>query len=69
MAGSTCLFASIQLSSIRLFPNGSPPSIVQKIPESGRYKFRKGYAMFVRIAGKALFIGPKEFGKMSKVSI
>jgi hypothetical protein len=42
---------------------------VKKSPESGRYKFRKGYAMFVRIAAKAFFIGLDESGKMSKVSV
>jgi hypothetical protein len=42
---------------------------VKKSPESGRYKFRKGYAMFVRIAGKTLFIGLGESDKMSKVPV
>jgi hypothetical protein len=49
--------------------SSSPPVILQKSPESNRYKFRKGYAMFVRIAVKAFFIGLDESGKMSKVSI
>jgi len=37
--------------------SGSARTIVQKMGNSGRYKGRKGYAIVVRIAGKAFFIG------------
>jgi hypothetical protein len=69
MAGSTYFLVPIPLSSTR-YPTEKVyvGNCAEKL-ESGRYKFRKGYAMFVRIAGKALFIGLDESDKISKVSV
>jgi hypothetical protein len=69
MPGGTWRLASRPLSSTGISLSSSPPAIVKKRGKSGRYKIRKGYAMFVRIAGKTLFIGLDESDKMSKVSV
>ena len=51
-------FVSLPILSIRHSPQQFLTGNCAEKPESGRYKLRKGYAMFVRIAGKTLFIGP-----------